>query len=44
MQRAGYQAGMTTPCSSSYAGYRFPAEVIGYTVPFFRMILLAKAT
>jgi putative transposase len=29
---AGYQAGMTTPCSPSYAGYRFPAEVIGYAV------------
>jgi putative transposase len=29
---AGYQAGMTTSCSPSYAGYRFPAEVIGYTV------------
>ena len=23
---------MTTPCSSFYAGYRFPAEVIGYAV------------
>lgn len=23
---------MTTPCSSSYAGYRFPAEVIGYAL------------
>src|SRR5512134_4175231 len=29
---AGYQAGMTTPCSPSYVGYRFPAEVIGYAV------------
>lgn len=29
---AGYQAGMTTPCSPSYAGYRFPAEVVGYAV------------
>ena len=29
---AGYQAGMTTPCSPSYAGYRFPAEVIGYAI------------
>ena len=28
----GYQAGLATPCSSSYAGYRFPAEVIGYAV------------
>jgi hypothetical protein len=25
----GYEQGMTTP---SYAGYRFPAEVIGYAV------------
>jgi putative transposase len=28
----GYQAGMTTRCSPSYAGYRFPAEVISYAV------------
>ena len=28
----GYQAGMATPCSPSYAGYRFPAEVIGHAV------------
>jgi putative transposase len=28
----GYQAGMTMFCSPSYAVYRFPAEVIGYTV------------
>ena len=28
----GYQAGMTTPCSPSYAGYRFPAEVISHAI------------
>ena len=28
----GYQIAMTTPCSPSYAGYRFPAEVIGHAV------------
>jgi putative transposase len=29
---AGYQAGMMTLCSPSYAGYRFPAVVIGSAV------------
>jgi putative transposase len=29
---AGYQAGMTTLCSPSYAGYRFPAEVISHAI------------
>jgi putative transposase len=28
----GYQVAMTTPCSPSYAGHRFPAEVIGHAV------------
>jgi putative transposase len=28
----GYQAGMTTPCSPSYAGYRSPAEVISHAI------------
>ena len=28
----GYQAGMTTPCSPSYAGHRFPAEVISHAI------------
>ena len=28
----GYQAGMTTPCSPSDAGYRFPAEVISHAI------------
>ena len=33
MERStGYQAGMTTPCSPSYAGYRFPAEVISHAI------------
>ncbi|GEO43222.1 hypothetical protein SAE02_73700 [Skermanella aerolata] len=28
----GYGTGMTTPSAPSYAGYRFPAEVISYAV------------
>jgi putative transposase len=28
----GYQAGMMTPCSPSYAGYRFPTEVISHAI------------
>ena len=28
----GYGTGMTTPPAPSYAGYRFPAEVISYAV------------
>jgi putative transposase len=29
---AGYQVGMTTSCSPSYAGYRFPPEIISHAI------------
>ena len=29
---AGYRAGMTPPITPSYAGHRFPPEVIGHAV------------
>jgi hypothetical protein len=29
---AGYRAGMTQPITPSYAGHRFPPEVIGHAV------------
>src|SRR5215472_6288165 len=28
----GYSSGMTTPVQTRYAGYRFPAEIIGHAV------------
>src|SRR5512134_2296324 len=45
MERStGYQAGMTTPCSPSYAGYRFPGEVISHAISLYYRFQLSLRT